>query len=204
MLGSKSPGSLSPYPLRNSAKVRLCNRKIHYFCRNFKNTSTYMITLIRKAIPTDLDRLMEIFSIARRFMQTTGNPNQWINGYPQRELIAQEIEADHCYAVENESGIIIATFCFIQGPDPTYAYIEDGQWPNDRPYYVIHRLASDGTCPGIGKYCFDWCFQQFPCLRADTHADNKVMQHVLTKNGFTRCGIIYVSNGTPRIAYQKD
>ena len=76
-----------------------------------------MITLIRKAIPTDLDRLMEIFSIARRFMQTTGNPNQWINGYPQRELIAQEIEADHCYAVENESGIIIATFCFIQGPD---------------------------------------------------------------------------------------
>ena len=155
-----------------------------------------MITLIRKAIPTDLDRLMEIFSIARRFMQTTGNPNQWINGYPQRELIAQEIEADHCYAVENESGIIIATFCFIQGPDPTYAYIEDGQWPNDRPYYVIHRLASDGTCPGIGKYCFDWCFQQFPCLRADTHADNKVMQHVLTKNGFTRCGIIYVSNGT--------
>ena len=152
-----------------------------------------MITLIRKAIPTDLDRLMEIFSIARRFMQTTGNPNQWINGYPQRELIAQEIEADHCYAVENESGIIIATFCFIQGPDPTYAYIEDGQWPNDRPYYVIHRLASDGTCPGIGKYCFDWCFQQFPCLRADTHADNKVMQHVLTKNGFTRCGIIYVS-----------
>ncbi|WP_278504182.1 GNAT family N-acetyltransferase [Phocaeicola barnesiae] len=163
-----------------------------------------MITLIRKAIPTDLDRLMEIFSIARRFMQTTGNPNQWINGYPQRELIAQEIEADHCYAVENESGIIIATFCFIQGPDPTYAYIEDGQWPNDRPYYVIHRLASDGTCPGIGKYCFDWCFQQFPCLRADTHADNKVMQHVLTKNGFTRCGIIYVSNGTPRIAYQKE
>ena len=162
-----------------------------------------MISYIRKAVPEDLDRLMEIFSIARRFMQTTGNPNQWINGYPQRELIAKEIDTDHCYVVENESGKLIATFCFIKGPDPTYSYIEDGEWPDDSPYYVIHRLASDGSCRGIGKYCFEWCFRQFPCLRADTHADNKVMQRILTENGFRRCGIIYVSNGTPRIAYQK-
>ena len=40
-------------------------------------------------------------------------------------------------------------------------------------------------------------------LRADTHADNKIMQHLLEKNGFTRCGIIHVADGTPRIAYQK-
>lgn len=163
-----------------------------------------MISHIRKAVPEDLNRLMEIFAIARRFMQTSGNPNQWINGYPQRELIAQEIKSGNCYVVENESGNLIATFCFIKGPDPTYAYIEDGEWPNDRPYYVIHRLASDGSCRGIGKYCFNWCYSQSPCLRADTHADNQVMQRILTGNGFKRCGIIYVSNGTPRIAYQKD
>ena len=29
------------------------------------------------------------------------------------------------------------------------------------------------------------------------------MQHLLEKNGFTRCGIIHVADGTPRIAYQK-
>ena len=40
-------------------------------------------------------------------------------------------------------------------------------------------------------------------LRADTHADNKIMQHLLEKNGFTKCGIIHVEDGTPRIAYQK-
>ena len=27
--------------------------------------------------------------------------------------------------------------------------------------------------------------------------------HLLEKNGFTRCGIIHVEDGTPRIAYQK-
>ncbi len=30
------------------------------------------------------------------------------------------------------------------------------------------------------------------------------MQHILTKYGFQRCGIIYVKNGTERIAYQKN
>ena len=33
--------------------------------------------------------------------------------------------------------------------------------------------------------------------------DNKIMQHLLEKNGFTRCGIIHVADGSPRFAYQK-
>lgn len=158
---------------------------------------------IRPATFTDLDRLMEIFEAARRFMESTGNPNQWINGYPQRELIAEEINQRHCYVCQNEEGKTIGTFCFVPSPDPNYARIEDGAWLNDAPYHVIHRLASDGSEKGIFKACIDWCALQDTNLRADTHADNKVMQHLLEKNGFIRCGIIYVSNGTPRIAYQR-
>ena len=30
------------------------------------------------------------------------------------------------------------------------------------------------------------------------------MQHILTKYGFQRCGIIYVKTGTERIAYQME
>ena len=48
-----------------------------------------------------------------------------------------------------------------------------------------------------------WCLEHCESLRADTHADNKIMQHLLEKNGFTKCGIIHVEDGTPRIAYQK-
>lgn len=158
---------------------------------------------VRKAVRSDLNRLMEIFDSARRFMAHTGNPNQWVGGYPQRELMESEVESGHCYVCETEEGRTVATFCFIPGPDPAYVYIEDGAWPDERPYYVIHRLASDGTCKGVGKYCFDWCFSRFPCLRADTHADNKVMQHLLAENGFVRCGTVYLASGSPRIAYQK-
>ena len=88
---------------------------------------------IRKATLDDLDRLMEIFEEARRFMCRTGNPNQWINGYPQREMIQEEIEASHCYVCVTGDGRAVATFCFIQGPDPTYARIENGEWRDDSP-----------------------------------------------------------------------
>lgn len=54
------------------------------------NRFTDMIQ-IRPSQLSDLDRLMEIFDHARKFMASVGNGNQWINGYPQRELIAKEI-----------------------------------------------------------------------------------------------------------------
>lgn len=95
-------------------------------------------------------------------------------------------------------------FAFILGPDPTYAKIEDGQWLNDTlPYGTIHRLASAGKRPGVASDIINWCLEHCESLRADTHADNKIMQHILEKNGFTKCGIIHVADGTPRIAYQR-
>lgn len=160
---------------------------------------------IRKAVTADIDRLMQIFSIAREFMKSSGNPNQWINGYPQEEFISKEIADGHCFVcINKENENIVATFCLIKGPDPTYSYIEDGEWPDNEPYYVIHRLASDGSVKGIASMCIEWSSLISPCLRVDTHNDNKVMQHLLEKNGFVRCGIIYVANGTPRIAYQRN
>lgn len=159
---------------------------------------------IRLATKNDLADIMPIFDKARAFMAANGNSRQWINGYPQQELIEKEIESGHCYVCTDEMQKVVATFCFIKGPDPTYTLIEKGNWPNDKPYYVIHRLASDGSHKGIARLCINWCFAQHPCLRADTHEDNHIMQHLLEQNGFERCGIIYVANGTPRIAYQKD
>ena len=51
--------------------------------------------------------------------------------------------------------------------------------------------------------CLEWCSSHCPNLRVDTHRDNKVLQNILLKNGFTYCGIIYVKNGTERLAYQR-
>jgi ribosomal protein S18 acetylase RimI-like enzyme len=90
--------------------------------------------------------------------------------------------------------------------DPTYGYI-DGAWMNDEPYGVIHRIASDGERRGIFKNVLEFCKEKMAVrniknLRIDTHADNKPMQHLVEKYDFNRCGIIYLGNGSPRIAYQ--
>ena len=54
------------------------------------------VDAIRQAALTDLDAIMPLFDAARAFMIKAGNPNQWINGYPERKLIESEIEQGHC------------------------------------------------------------------------------------------------------------
>lgn len=101
-----------------------------------------------------------------------------------------------------DEAIIHAVFAFIEGEDPVYLKIEQGSWMVDTEYAAVHRVASDGTVRNVLEKIMDYCKAQIPHLRIDTHEDNKVMQHVLEKYGFVRCGIVYVPDGSPRIAYE--
>ena len=93
---------------------------------------------------------------------------------------------------------------FIRGNDPTYAHIYDGAWIDDKqPYGVIHRLASTEDSKGVASACLQWCYEQIPNLRADTHRDNHILQYILKKHGFKYCGIILLANGDERLAFQK-
>ena len=162
---------------------------------------------IRKTIEEDFERVMEIYAYAREFMARTGNPNQWgPTNWPPEELIRKDIKEGNGYVCVNEEGKVIGTFYFIQGKDiePTYHIIEDGAWIDGGSYGVVHRLASDGSEKGIGRYCLDWAYEQCGHLRVDTHTDNKVMQNILAKLGFVKCGIIHVvEDNYPRYAYEK-
>jgi RimJ/RimL family protein N-acetyltransferase len=162
---------------------------------------------IRKAVEEDYERIMEIYAYARDFMAKTGNPNQWgPTNWPPEALLRNDIKEGSSYVCTNDNGTVIGTFYFIQGKDiePTYREITDGAWLDDSAYGVVHRLASDGSERGIGQFCINWAFAQCGHMRIDTHTDNKVMQKLLTKLGFQRCGIIYViEDNYPRYAYEK-
>ena len=157
---------------------------------------------IRRALITDLPNLMEIYEYARKLMIASGNANQWINGYPSAELIASGINKGECYVCMNDENRIVGTFCFIIGDDPSYTHIE-GAWLNEKPYATIHRLAASGEEKGVADACLHWCMKQNDNIRIDTHEENLIMQNILKKYDFIYCGIIYVANGTPRFAYQK-
>ncbi len=157
---------------------------------------------LRHATEADLDRIMEVYAIARQFMRDHDNPNQWQNNHPAREIVEADIKQQRNYVVEAD-GQVEGVFFFSTEKDPTYAYIE-GEWlAPDAPYGVIHRIASSGKVRGILSLAVQYGLQHTEHLRIDTHADNYVMQNAILKNGFTRCGIIYLENGDPRIAYER-
>lgn len=155
---------------------------------------------VRRVVIEDLDRILEIYAYARVFMAENGNPNQWGKTNPPAERLLEDIRLGNLYVL-TKAGKIRGVFAFLLGEDPTYREIFEGAWLSDAPYGTIHRIASDGS-GSIFPAALEWCKKQISHIRIDTHHDNKVMQHVVEKAGFQRCGIIYIADGTPRIAYE--
>ena len=159
--------------------------------------------IIRKAELAELDEIMKIFDIARQYMREKGNMNQWINGYPSRELITEDIEKGQLFVcLGGSDDKIHGVFAFSLGDDPTYNIIEGGEWLNNEPYGTIHRMASDGTIRGLLEKSMPFCLSLTDNVRIDTHADNQPMLDAVRRYGFRHCGVIYVADGSPREAFQ--
>lgn len=155
---------------------------------------------IRKSKLEDVNKIMEIFRIARTYMIAQGNTTQWGDGYPGEEVLKTDIENGNNYVIIKDEKIV-GTFSFIVGEEPTYQIIKNGEWHCNKPYGTIHRLASNGTVKGVARTCFEYCLGFIDYLRIDTHKDNISMQAAIKKFGFQTCGNIYVRNGSERIAY---
>lgn len=155
-------------------------------------------------IPAQLQHLpaiLDIYDHARTFMAQAGNPTQWGDGYPQKTLLEEDIALGRLW-VAKEGETLHCAFVFCPGPEPIYEESAEACWPDDGPYWVIHRIASAGLQKGVGAVCIQWCLEQCASLRIDTHPDNLPMQHTLEKCGFCRCGRVYYGD-SPRVAFQK-
>ncbi len=160
---------------------------------------------IRKATADDLPEILGIYARAREFMKANGNESQWglpspgKTVSPAEDKIRDNIEKGIqlvCMTEWAEGRAvpqIAATFAFTIGiPESAYSSIYDGTWPDDgnEPYGVVHSFATSGIVKGAGKFCLAWCLDQCGYLKIDTHPDNRPMQSLLEKCGFTYCGKI--------------
>lgn len=159
--------------------------------------------IVRNTVEEDIPRLMEVFADARQTMRSDGNFEQWNGAYPDAEAIMKDISRGVSFVIEDD-GRICGTFAFIPGIEPTYETIYEGSWLDDRlPYATVHRIAGCHGSHGIFSSCIDWCAARIGNIRIDTHRDNRIMQKLISRSGFSYCGIIYLADGAERLAYQR-
>lgn len=159
--------------------------------------------LIRPATIEDTDAILLVYAAAKQFMREHGNPTQWADDYPNAQTIADDIEAEALNVlVDKQTQEIVAACSVFAGPDPTYADIE-GAWLNDKDYIAVHRFAVRDQRSGLGSVIINMLAQARSDIRIDTHHDNSPMQNFLEKHGFSKCGVIHLENGEPRLAYHK-
>jgi len=165
---------------------------------------------IRNTTQYDLPSIMDIIHYAQRYLASL-NIDQWQDGYPNEAQFLNDIFNKESYVLLDEANQIIATFMFTTSKEPTYDTI-DGAWLTDEntKYGVIHRIAVAENCTnkGIAKFIITHCEQQLQMqnitsMRIDTHQDNLGMQHILKSLGYSYCGIITLTSGALRLAFEK-
>ena len=158
---------------------------------------------IRLLKTEELDQALVIYENARAFMRRIGNMNQWKDNWPPVEVLQDDIVKHRLYGVFHDD-VLAGVFAYWCGPhaEATYDVIYDGSWQCDSPYGVVHRIAAaEGS--GAGKEAIRWAVRASDGhLRMDTHENNAAMRHVLESLGFRQCGIILLTNGDPRIAFE--
>lgn len=162
---------------------------------------------LRNAMPQEAEACYQCIEDARAYHKSMGF-EQWHADYPTQQTIRDDIAQGVGYVFGNEQGII-GYCCILIGEEPAYRTIE-GAWKTDRPYAVVHRMAFNRQARGGGlsRQALDqikaFCrAHQIGAIRVDTQAENKVMQHILDREGFQYCGLIQFDGG-PKLAYEWD
>ena len=159
-----------------------------------------------RAEEKDAARCLEILADGRAFQREQGFV-QWGDNYPNADTVRSDIEKNIAYILRVD-GDAAGYLCIDFNGDPEYATLE-GEWGNDEPYAVMHRLAISAQFRGIGLADAAFSLVEQLCrergvgtIRVDTDFPNKRMQHIVKKNGFIERGIVTLTNGR-RIAYDK-
>jgi len=162
----------------------------------------------RKAQKDDIEMILKIFEQAQNSLKQQGI-DQWQNGYPNYDMIQQDIEKGVCHIFENDNGIF-ATVSFITDLEPSYENIEGGAWKTSGRYGTVHRLAVLESERGKGFAGAIFAKLELMCrlksiasIRTDTHRENRPMQRTLQKSGFEYCGVIYLADDSERLAFEK-
>ena len=162
----------------------------------------------RKATAVDVDAVWDVVAEAIVKRRNDGS-DQWQDGYPNREVIVEDVEKGYGFVAERIGGRIVAYIAVIGAVEPAYEALTV-KWLTERPYTVIHRLAvsQSDVIKGLGT----WMMQEAEkislskerlSIKVDTNFDNVGMLRVFDKLGYVYCGEVYFRGGAQRQAFEK-
>ncbi|MCL2559636.1 MAG: GNAT family N-acetyltransferase [Turicibacter sp.] len=164
--------------------------------------------ILRRTTDQDIPQVMAIIEQGKNYLKSNGI-DQWQNGYPNEEIIKQDIVDGYGYVLEAE-GQILGTVALSFDGEPWYDDITNGKWLTNEDFLVIHRMALSNEARGttaaseIIKQAEQLCTKcAVRSIKIDTHEDNIIMQKLVKKTGFTYCGTVILGSEGKRLAFEK-
>lgn len=160
---------------------------------------------LRRATEDDIEEVMRVFAQARLAQRRAGF-RQWEDGYPSVDVLKSDI-ADNVGFILDDGGMT-AGYIAIATRDDEYDRHSELWFPCEC-YAVFHRISisDDYRGKGLSGLLFDLAEAEArdsgaDYIRIDTGLENKPMQHILSKRGYTAHGSCNFIWG-PRLAYDK-
>lgn len=161
---------------------------------------------LRKATSGELDAIMRILAEAREAQRAQGFV-QWEDGYPPVSTVMADMERGEAYVLADRGKI--AGYAAIAAGDVEYDRLRH-IWRTDcEEYAAIHRVALADSHRGRGLSCVFLLLIErevrrrgIMSVRIDTGVENKAMQRILEKCGYTGLGVRDFVWGR-RLAYEK-
>lgn len=157
--------------------------------------------LIRLAEHRDVEAVMCIVYTAQEALRELGI-DQWQNGYPSADVIAEDIANGVGYVACTEEGKVIGYEAVVLTGEEAYAQIADDRWHTSNKYVVVHRLCvhRDSRRSGIAieliRFAEEHALKHgISDFRIDTHEGNIRMLAMLNKLGFEHVGTIRYDSG---------
>lgn len=176
---------------------------------------------MRRALPGEADRVMEILEDGKRSIARFGI-EQWQHGYPNRASVEGDLALDACWVAVDASGSLLGTLALRFDEDPEYrmpelTWLTPQTAPGCTPSYTaIHRCTTAASALKRGVMGFMFAAAEDiarengrKSLRIDTHPGNVAMRSFLTRHGFTELMTFELKTkgdaetDLTRIAYEK-
>lgn len=165
-----------------------------------------MTLQFRKALVAEIPQIWKILQDAIQRRKNDGS-NQWQNGYPNPESVANDIAKGVGFVLA-DGETIVAYSAVLVNDEPAYHEI-NGKWLTTTDFVVVHRVAvseahlGKGLVQNMFAHVEDFArANNIYSIKVDTNFDNPAMLRILEKLNYIYCGEVYF-NGSPRKAFEK-